>query len=784
MVFHGHSQVVFWECPIFELCKYLQMPTNFHLAPAPKTVDGLLAVPMDIQDLQATLVFDGATQITSVTATITFITGKQNGCPVFDLRQTITGALLDGVAIAVTDLAHHNFGGGANADLRIINKILPANTTHTLQLNYSLGLPQSPPGGSYLPNIAWSAGPRLLINFGFTDLAPARYLESWLPSNLIYDQFSIQLNVQIINTAVPHSVLTNAATTDIASNHWQLNFPASSTALSTLLEIRATDTLQHLSDGFVFPVSSRNINIHTWKLFGGPAVLATEMARIKTFLTSNEAVYGDYLHGNKFTVFFNVGGMEYDGGCTTGTGSLKHEVFHSWWARGMKPASQPDGWWDEAWTTYFNDSGGTSSLPFDFAASPVELCTQNEWNRITASGAYTQGNRFWQGMSAMLGNSNLLNYMKDFFARNKKNLVKTNQLAEYLLCRSGNTQVVDAFHRFVYGFGNPSSTPDLWLKEDAADTLGNNDWNGRFWDSPDIWVRNKDDNGSTHQNAEYGQDNWIYARVRNKSSITVKYFTVAFNVKQFAGTQFKFPNDFLPCVAAASGFNLAAGSSMLVKAKWPRNKIPTEGSHACITAAIITRGEHPVNNKFVWESNNLAQKNISIVDLQPNRFILLPFVISNLIYHQKRKYRLEIFRPKKFPAMQLSLLHEKPKIFGIEKPIPFVTGLEKFEANPTLLNMDENNLHSLKEDKIITDKNYKKSPRLFGLQLQEMGFEKGKTASLALEMQHQDQLLVYLKAAVPEQAKAGDILRLDVVQRDIRTKKITGGIALQINVTK
>ncbi len=759
------------------------MPTNFHLAPAAKTVDGLVAVPMDIQHLQASIIFDGSTNQTTVNAIINFVTGNTNGCPVFDLRQTITTAMLDGAAIPVASLAHHNFGGGANADMQILNQVLPANSAHTLQLNYLLALPQSPAGGSYQPNLTWSAGPRLLLNFGFTDLAPARYLESWLPANLIYDQFSIQLDLQIINTAIPHSLITNAISTNISLNKWQLNFPANSTALSTLLEIRATNTVVYQTDTVVLPVSGSSITIHAWKLTTGPAVLTTEIARIKSFLVANENEYGAYLHGNNFTVFFNIGGMEYDGACTTGTGSLKHEVFHSWWARGIKPASQPDAWWDEAWTTYFNDSGGTLSTPFDFTAAPVELCTQNEWSRITAGGSYTQGNSFWQGISAITGNSNLKNYLKDFFARNKKALVKTNQLAEYLLCRSGNTQVVDAFHRFVYGFGNPATSPDLWLKDDATDSFGNNDWSGRFWDSPDIWIRNKDDGGLTHQNPEYGQDNYIYARVRNKSSsVTAKYFTVAFNVKQFAGTQFNYPADFLPCIAAASGFNLTAGSSMIVKAKWPRSKVPAAGNHACLTAAVITRGEHPVANKFVWESNNLAQKNLTVVDLQPNQFILIPFVISNFLFQHKRKFTLEIFRPKKFPDIQTSLLHEQPKIFsGFEKQSIFITGLEKIKKmeNEELFVIEDD---SQQDPKMITNKNFKKATRLTGLQLKEMFFKSGITASVAFPILPKDQLLLYLKVTVPEKALQADVLRVDVVQRDVRTKKIVGGIALQINV--
>lgn len=71
-----------------------------------------------------------------------------------------------------------------------------------------------------------------------------------------------------------------------------------------------------------------------------------------------------------------------------------------------------------------------------------------------------------------------------------------------------------------------------------------------------------------------------------------------------------------------------------------------------------------------------------------------------------------------------------------------------------------------------------------GLQLKEMILGAGKSASLSLAMQPQGQHLMYLKTTVPEIAREGDVLRLDVVQRDVRSKKIIGGIALIINVKK
>ena len=129
--------------------------------------------------------------------------------------------------------------------------------------------------------------------------------------------------------------------------------------------------------------------------------------------------------------------------------------------------------------------------------------------------------------------------------------------------------------------------------------------------------------------------------------------------------------------------------------------------------------------------------------------------------------------------------HEQPKIFGmIEKSKPFITGIEKVKLMDGPVTNDLIDLNNPTEEKILTDRNFKKSPRLMGLQLKEMILGTGKSASLSLAMQPQGQHLMYLKTTVPENAREGDVLRLDVVQRDVRSKKIIGGIALIINVKK
>jgi hypothetical protein len=253
------------------------MATNFHLAPPPKTVDGLLAVPIDISSLDATLMFDGATSTAAADATITYTVGPTSGNPIFDLRQTITQAWLDGAPFAPAALAHHTFGSESFTDLRVIESLQAASSVHTLRVRYNLALPDSEMGGAYLPAIDWLAGPKLRFVFGLSDLNRARYAEAWLPANLIFDQFSISLEIEILNTMAAHAVITNAAVTALGTNHWRVEFPARFSAVSPLLEVRAADTLQQQTGTVALPVSGKTVTIEAWKPAGSPIDLGAQI---------------------------------------------------------------------------------------------------------------------------------------------------------------------------------------------------------------------------------------------------------------------------------------------------------------------------------------------------------------------------------------------------------------------------------------------------------------------------------------------------------------------------
>jgi hypothetical protein len=275
--------------------------------------------------------------------------------------------------------------------------------------------------------------------------------------------------------------------------------------------------------------------------------------------------------------------------------------------------------------------------------------------RQTTLDAYREGRRFFQGVAALMGDGTLRNAMAAFYQTRNHRPATTLDLESHLLCTSGLTELVDAFHRWVFGFGASGTGVDLWMR-DAPGHTGAELGEGEFWNSPDLWVRNEDDNGMTHQNPAAGHDNWLYARISNRGSSPARHFMVSFAVKQFAGTQFVYPDDFLPCQAAIGGFDLGSGQMKIVKAKWPAVLVPPAGTHVCLLASVHARGNHPSASAHVWEENALAQKNLKIVPLPPGGWVIVPIAIGRWKLRMKA-LELELRRPKGFEDMRAFILH-------------------------------------------------------------------------------------------------------------------------------
>jgi len=186
---------------------------------------------------------------------------------------------------------------------------------------------------------------------------------------------------------------------------------------------------------------------------------------------------------------------------------------------------------------------------------------------------------------------------------------------------------------------------------------GTEAWGGRFWDSPDLWIRNHDDGGLTHQAPIADRDNWFYARVRNQGPGVAHHFLITFHVKLFAGVQFTWPTDFLPAIAAAGGFDLGPGDQRIVRARWPAAHVSHTGTHACWLAAILARSDRPSAGTHVWEHGNLAQKNLTIATLKRRASIVLPIVARGRFAGEERV--LELIRPTALVRLDAAILPKR-----------------------------------------------------------------------------------------------------------------------------
>jgi hypothetical protein len=393
---------------------------------------------MDVERVDARLVFDVEAGEARAEATMTF-TGERL---VFDLRQTIESAWLDDRSLPADAVPHVDLGGGPGHEMRVLDQTLDSGS-HTLRLEYSL---QTPDATDAVP-VGFEKG-AVFFDFWMSDLHPGRYLEMWLPANLCHDRFGMGLDVSVAGAIEDHVFLTNG------SIHGSLiEFPDSFTSLSPMLVIAPRSRLRMVDD-------DRQVTAMHWDV---EADVAELHAAIAGWLAGNRQRVGPYVHGDSFVAYIwpSSRGMEYDGATTASVAALEHEVFHSWFGRGIKPASANDGWIDEAWTTWCTSEssarpdrpGRFSVLPLGLDEDPVLLCPPSPWSRFTPVESYGRGSRLFAGFADLFGGAeSLFEAMATFYRTHAGGFISTSDLEQHLSNALGR-DLSPWFDRYVRGSG-------------------------------------------------------------------------------------------------------------------------------------------------------------------------------------------------------------------------------------------------------------------------------------------------------------------------------------------
>lgn len=379
--------------------------------------------------MEATLSFDCRERTAQVESVMRFTSGADAG--VLDLRQHVEEIELDGERLPAPALE-------PTADGVRLLPHLPEGSTHELRLRYPLGLPRVV---DPLP-VGWTTNaPGVIFDFWMSDLHPGRYLESWLPAPLAEDRFALTVNLEISGTGSPHAVFANGDYT--ASG---VSYPASFTSLSPMLVI-APEARVEVEEGGGITVCK----------LGGPEIdLGRCHSRIGELLDHDAEVFGDYAFGDTFLAYIwaSTRGMEYDGATTSSVDALEHEVFHSWFGRGVKPATANDGWIDEAfcvWYTAPPPRDRRFALAFDREEPPVTLRPPGPLDRFTPRAAYTSGPRFFAGIAHVLGGpEGLVEVMRRVYLERRSGFLSTDDL-QYVLSEAAAQDLSWAFDRWVHG---------------------------------------------------------------------------------------------------------------------------------------------------------------------------------------------------------------------------------------------------------------------------------------------------------------------------------------------
>jgi len=231
---------------------------------------------------------------------------------------------------------------------------------------------------------------------------------------------------------------------------------------------------------------------------------------------------------------------------------------------------------------------------------------------------------------------------------------------------------------------------DTWIKENPAD---DGDVPSLPMYSHDVWVRNLPpdlDPGpvDVHQSPIRGQDNYVYARVRNRGALDADEAYVRILITRWAGTQYVYPDDFIPFVAPgenppspeemAPGSYLlgesllpgtAAGGEDTVVAPWQRDLIPPEfvvingtqysWADSCLLVDVTPHDGPPPTGNRTADNNNLCQRNLTIVDVSSQNDLSLLFFVGHKT-NRLRHLELLINRKPLSPTVKLALDYVNP----------------------------------------------------------------------------------------------------------------------------
>jgi len=303
----------------------------------------------------------------------------EKGFPIFDLVEEPSYVALDGIATNTSVISTPS----NETKLRVINKLLPPGK-YTLTVKVPLN------------NLVEFTNTGVKSAFWVTDLEDRYYLERYIPVNLEYDRVKMTFNIQFNGLKSKQHIFANGTVNWISGQKAQIDFPEHFTVNSLYFHTTPVGSVELLESSFK-SVNGQEIPVTIYQAAGASdseGLKGLKNIALRVF-NELEGDYGAFPHAsitiyNASLAHMGLGGMEYAGATVTNKSSLSHELFHSYFARGVTPANGNAGWIDESLASWRdNEYNRLTSL---YGSS--QMASHAAYTRKTDTAAYSFGARF------------------------------------------------------------------------------------------------------------------------------------------------------------------------------------------------------------------------------------------------------------------------------------------------------------------------------------------------------------------------------------------------------
>lgn len=342
------------------------------------------AVFADFTEAVYTINYDITTKTATARADMT-VNVVEEGMIVFDSVQDPTAITLDGKAVTATVQKTP----GNETTVRVLDQVTGVGT-HKLSMTVAI------------KELVEFTADGVKSAFWTSDLSERNFLERYLPASFEYDQVKMTFDVTFTGAKAPQVIYTNGSIKEKSKTSYSISYPKHFNVSSIFFHTVPQGTTNEVRGSFR-SIDGREIPVVVYasrSIWGGSGTSGVE--RLKTraaeIFAELERDYGAWPHAQLIIYNAGMGGMEYHGATMTDSGALGHEMFHSYFARGMMPANGNSGWLDEALASW-RDNGYPRSTSFSGTSG---MSSHSYYTRTTDTAAYSFGARFMAYMDGKL----------------------------------------------------------------------------------------------------------------------------------------------------------------------------------------------------------------------------------------------------------------------------------------------------------------------------------------------------------------------------------------------